>query len=350
MFFKVIGRMTAGFFAGLGKFLYNAIRWIGKKPLTFVTTVLVIGLVALLAFSTNFFGLAGSGSSDGVVRPTERTMNPDGKSTEFLNSLRDVNADKMYEMLSPDFKTLLAERGITNAGVMKTLMEEKLEEITSQKGGRLNYRFSFSIGTKYSDGSVEDVYDGQISSGSVRSNVQFAFKVKDGKVLDVQSTEPVTIAALGINRGESKAAAQIGAVSNNRSANAEKFMVGLTTYDAEKIWETLADSYKEYLTANGVTRDAMAKFFDEQIKKYNADQTGKNGQKIGYDGFVYYRTINFPNGVSSHAYGSILSIGDNPLEPNYTLVLDSTNKIIRIGTVSPADPILSALLKRNSQQ
>jgi hypothetical protein len=94
----------------------------------------------------------------------------------------------------------------------------------------------------------------------------------------------------------------------------------------------------------------MAKFFDEQVKKYNAGETAKNGQKIGYDGFVYFRTINFPNGISSHAYGSILSVGDNPLEPNYTLVLDANNKIIRIGTVSPADPILSALLKRNSQQ
>lgn len=351
MFFKVVGRITANFLQGLGKGFYTFFRWIGKHPLGFIFTVVAIVGVCVAIWGFNLFGIADGtflSSNTTVVKPTERTLEPDGKSVEFLNALKDGNATKIYDTFSNDLKNKLKENGVTSAGVMQTILNDQLEQATNKKNTKLNYQFSFVIGTKYSDGSVEDGFTAQIN-GSSRNNLQYIFRIKGGKIQALDSSDPIVIALLGTNKTDDKANAQVGAMTNNRNPNAEKFMVGLTTYNADQMWDVIADGYKEELKARGVTRDTIAKFFDVQIKKYNENQPAKGGQKVGYDGFVYFRTINFPNGITSHTYSSILSIGDNPLQPGYTLILDKENKIIKIGTEGPADPILSGLLGRKQQ-
>ncbi len=353
MFFKVVGRMTAKFFNGVGKFFFNTSRKAGKSPVGFTLTLLSLVAFGFVLYFTDIFGLAsgnflGLGKSNStVITPLERKLEPDGRSTEFLNALKAADGTVMYNLLSDDYRKLLKQRGVSSPKIMQDLMEEKLTEITKQKKGRLNYKFTYVIGTKYSDGSVDDNYSGYLETNTARANVEFAFKISNGKITDIQTSEPVATAALGTNKTESKEAAQVGTITQNRSNTAEIFMKGLTTFDADQIWESLADNYKEQLTARGVTKDSIAKVFDG-IKSDNA-QGAKTNEVITYDGFVYFRTYNFPNGVSGHDYASILSIRDQPREIGYLLVLDASNKIIRLGS-TPDDPILSAILKRGQQQ
>ncbi len=350
MFFKVIGRLTAGFFRGLSKLVYTSFRKAGRRPISaLLITTLVVGVIVLL-YSTDAFGLTNgtflkSNNTSAVITPLERKNEPDSKSTEFLNALKDAKASVMFNLLSADYRSLLKQRGITDANVMQNLMNQKLEEVTKQKNGRLTYRFTYVIGTRYNDGSVDDHYSGTLEARSARANVEFVFKVNKGQIIDIQTTEPVTIAALGTNKADSQDAAQVGALTNNRSGTAESFMIGLTTFDADKIWESLADSYKEQLQTRNINRDSIAKLFT-QIKTDN--QSGKtNGSVINYDGYLYYQTINFPNGVSVNNFIAILSVQDNPREPGYNIVLDANNKIIRLGNDRAVDPIFSALLGRS---
>jgi hypothetical protein len=88
-------------------------------------------------------------------------------------------------------------------------------------------------------------------------------KLKDGKVIDVRTDEPVILAAFNPTKDTSGGDAQLGVVSNNRSPVAEDFMKGLTTFDVDKIWNSLSDTYKTQLQAKGVTRDTMSKIFDQ---------------------------------------------------------------------------------------
>lgn len=349
MFFKVVGRVTAGFFNSLGKLFFNIFRGMKKSPIGTVLGLIVVVAVGTLLYATNIFGLTtgnflGAGNNSGIVRPLEAKPEPDGQSGEFLNALKGANAGSIYNLLSPDYRSLLKQRGISDAKVMQSLMNEKLEEITSQKDGKVSYpSIQFLRGTRYSDGSAQDIYLGTLQSKTTRLQTEYIFGLKNGKITDLQTNDPVAVAALGVNKGESKESAQVGIRNTNKSSTAEKFMVGLTTFDAEKIWESLSDTFKEELKGRGVTKETIVKIFDDQIKTPNA-AAGANGSRIGYDGYLYLSTTNFPNGVSANYYTAILSLGATLLEPNYTVVLDSSNKIMRLNSISPEDPIMSALL------
>lgn len=347
MFFKVIGRLTASFLHGLGKGFYKVFSWVGKHPVGFLSTVIIVvgGIVAIWGF--NLFGIADGtfmSSNQTVVKPMERTAEPDGKSVEFLNALKDANATKLYDTLGDDYKKTLAERGVSSAGAMQTILTAQIEQATSKKNSKLNYQFSYLGGIKYSDGSIQNAFGGEISGASARNNLEYVFKLKSGKILQVETTDPLVIAILGANKTAGKEDAQVGAISNNRSSTTESFMVGLTTFDADKIWETFSEAYKLELKSRNVTRESMATAFTKL-----AAQLKEQGQKVGYEGFVYNNSINFPNGITSHNYISIFSVNDKPNEFSYLLVVDKDNKIIKIGYGGPSDPLLESLLRRGQQ-
>lgn len=349
MFFKVIGRLTASLFRSIGKFFYLTFRNIGKHPIgTFFSVVVTVGVLALL-YSTNVFGLVGpSGASATVITPVENTASPDGKSTEFLVAVKDARADVMYGLLSDSYKKILKERGISTAKTMQDLVSKKIQDITGQPNGKITYTFTFYGGTRFSDGSVDNQFAGTTEFQGNRTSVTVIIKLKDSKITDVRTDEPVILAAFNPTKDTSGGDAQLGVVSNNRSPVAEDFMKGLTTFDADKIWGTLADSYKTELTAKGVTRDSMAKVFD-QIKRDNASKA-KNVTIVTYDGYTYLDTINFPNGITVNEFISVLSLSDNPSQPRYSIVMDSTNKIIRLGNDSAQDQIFAFILGRGQGQ
>ncbi len=350
MFFKVVGRITAAVFRSIGKLFYTISRSMGKHPIGAVVTIALVVAIGVMLYVTDIFGLAngtflGGGGDNAVVTPTERKQEPEGKSTEFLNALKGAKAGDMYAALSDDYKKLLKQRGVDSSKVMQDLIEDKLTDITKEKGARLNYKFTYIIGTRYSDGSADDNFTGTLESKTARRAVEFVMKVKNGKITDIQTTDPVTLAALGTNKVESKEAAQLGVFADNRSANAELFMAGLTTFDAAKVWEALSDSYREQLTAKGLTQDSMKKLFDE-VKAEN-DKGGANNAALTYNGYAYVQTINFPNGVSVNVFVSSMSLRDNAIEPGYNIVLDKSNKIIKLGNDRAEDPIFSAILGRS---
>lgn len=343
MFFKVIGRLTARFFRSIAKFFYSIYRNTIKRPIaTLLSVIVIVGVVALL-YSTNIFGLANSsGASATVLKAIENTAEPEGKANEFLVAVKDAKADVMYGLLADSYKSTLKQRGITDAKTMQDLVNKKLQDITGQPTGRLNYSFTFYSGVRFSDGSVENRFAGTEEFKGTRNSMTVILKFKDGKVTDVQTDEPVLLAAFSPTKDASGSDAQLGVVSNNRSPVAEDFMKGLTTFDVEKIWNALSDTYKTQLQAKGVTRETMSKIFD-QVKTGNASKA-KNSTIITYDGYAYLDTINFPNGITVHEFISVLSVSDNPRQPRYSIVMDSTNKIIRLGNDSAEDPILPPFL------
>jgi hypothetical protein len=303
----------------------------------------------VLFWVTGAFGIAGlfNTSNATVLTAVEATAQPEGKANDFLVALKDGKASGMYDTLSDDFKATLKSRGINNATDMQNLVTKKLNELTGQVNGHLNYSFTFYRGIRYSDSSVEDDFTGSYESGGNSTSVQVVIKLKDGKIFFVDATEPVILAAIGAGKDSSGGDAQSGVISNNLSPVAEDFMKGLTTFDVNKIWDNLADSYKTELTAKGVTKDTMSQIFD-QVKVGNASKAA-NSTTISYDGYAYLETINFPNGITVHDFMSILSIGDTPIQPRYSIVLDTNQKIIRLGNDSAQDPIFNAILGRSGQ-
>lgn len=350
MFFKVIGRLTAQFFRSIGKFFYNSFRNINRHPVrSLLSFLFTIAFVALFWF-TGAFGLAGllAPSNATVITPVENTPNPEGKANDFLVALKDGRASDMYNTLSDSYKATLKSRGIATATDMQNLVTKKLNEMTGKPGGHLNYTFTFAGGARFSDGSVENDFSGAVDNNGNRTSVTVILKLKDSKIFEIRTDDPVIQAALGTGKDSSGGDAQLGVVSNNLSPVAEDFMKGLTTFDTDKIWNTLADTYKSQLTAKGVTKDTISKLFD-QVKTANTSKT-KNSTTISYDGYAYLDTINFPNGITVHEFISVLSIGDAPSQPRYSIVLDSTQKIIRLGNDSAQDPIFNAILGRSQGQ
>jgi hypothetical protein len=350
MFFKVVGRVTARLFRSIGKFLYLSFRNARKHPYGTVFSLLVTVAVVYMLYATSIFGLAGPSNSANatVITAVENATEPDGKSNEFLVALKDANAGTMYNTLNDDYHKLLKQRGITDAKAMQDQVNKKLQELTGQANGRVKYTFTFAGGARYSDGSAENDFSGTTETKGQRASVTVIIKLKDSKITDIRTDEPVILAALGTNKDASGGDAQLGVVGSNRSPVAEDFMKGLTTFDVDKIWNSLADSYKDQLTAKGVTRDTMAKIFD-QIKTGNAS-TAKNSTVITYDGYAYLDTINFPNGITVNEFISVLSVGDNPRQPGYSIVMDTNSKIIRLGNDREEDPIFTAILGRGQTQ
>lgn len=349
MFFKVIGRLTAQFFRSIGKFFYTIFRNISRHPIgSLFSLVFTVAFIAIF-WLTGGFGLGSlfGSSNTTVLTPVEATAQPEGKANDFLVALKDGKATGMYDSLSDDYKTTLKGRGINNATDMQNLITKKLNEMTGQVGGHLTYTFTFYQGVRYSDGSTENDFTGSYGTGGNHTNTTVIMKLKDGKVTTINTDEPVILAAMGAGKDSSGSNAQLGVVSNNLSPVAEDFMKGLTTFDVNKIWDNLADTYKSQLSDRGVTKDTMTQVF-EQVKTINASKT-KNSNTYTYDGYAYLDTINFPNGITVHEFVSVLSISDTPTQPRYSIVLDANQKIIRLGNDSAQDPIFTSILGRNSQ-
>lgn len=349
MFFKVVGRLTARLFRSIGKFFYKIFRNIGRHPVRSLFSFIFTVAFVVVFWITGAFGLGSlfSTSNATVLTPVEATAQPEGKANDFLVALKDGKASGMYDGLSDEYKATLKSRGIKNATDMQNLVTKKLNDMTGQVNGHLNYTFTFYQGVRYNDGSVENDFTGSYEIGGNRTNVTVIMKLKDSKINAINTDEPVILAAMGTGKDTSGGDAQLGVVSNNRSPVAEDFMKGLTTFDVDKIWNNLADSYKTQLTNRGVTKDTMSKVFD-QVKTLNASKT-KNATTITYDGYAYLDTINFPNGITVNEFISVLSISDSPSQPRYSIVLDSNQKIIRLGNDSAQDPIFNEILGRNSQ-
>jgi hypothetical protein len=349
MFFKVIGRLTARFFRNIAKFFYTSFRNVRRHPIGTLLTLIVLGGVITLLFSTSFFGFANpSGARPTVIKQVEYTPEPESKSSELLAGLKDGKAGVMYSLLSEDYRKILNQQGITSGAVMQELVDKKLQELTGKKDGRINYSFIYAQGIRFSDGSVRNGFSGTAEISGNRRSVTVILMLKDGKITQVESDEPVLVAAFETNKTTEGKDAQLGVVNNNRSPVAEDFMKGLTTFDVDKIWNSLSDTYKEQLKTKGVTRDSMAKLFN-QIKTDNSSKS-KNNPTITYDGYAYLNTINFPNGITVHEFISVLSVADDPRQPRYSIVMDSTNKIIRLGNDSAQDPIFTAILGRGQGQ
>ncbi|HEX2914251.1 MAG TPA: hypothetical protein VH186_25860 [Chloroflexia bacterium] len=308
-----------------------------------------IVILGVILFSTSFLGLTNGallGGNSGIVRATEQKTEPDGKSIGFLNAIKAANAGDIYNTLNQDYRNQLKQRGINDVKTMQTLLDDKIEQISFKKGAKLDYSFNYQGGLAYSDGSSEDDFIATYKDGNGSVNrVQYVFKTKGGGLADIQTTDPVAITVLGLDK-LANGNPQPGTATRNPSSTAERFMVGITTFDVDKVWDSLADSYKQQLAQQKITKESMSKLFD-QIKSDNA-AGAKTGEVINYGGFVHQETINFPNGTSLNSFISVLTVKDNVNEIGYNIFLDTDNKITGWGNFNGQDPILSAIFGRNN--
>ena len=351
MFFKVVGRLTARFFRSLGKLFYTTGRESRRHPIYTLLTLLVVVGIGVLLYTTDAFGLTNGtflGGNSGIAQPTEFRAEPDGRSNDFLNALKAGKAGDMYNLLSADYVAGMKKRGVTSAAQAQTLMSKRLDEYTPQPGGRLKYNFIHVENVAYSDGSTRDQFNGTVEGKDQKDQFVFLFTIKNGKINDIVTNEPVTVATLAIDKSETKDKPQPGTINGTMSSTAANFMVGLTTFDVDKVWNSLADSYKDQLSQQKVTKDTMAKIFND-IKSINTDGA-KTGNTFQYGGFAYAQTISFPNGTSLNNFESVLTVNANASQPGYHILLDADNKIIAIGNFNAEDRILSALLGRGQPQ
>ena len=150
MFFKVIGRLTASVFRGIGKFFYLTFRSISKHPIRALLSLIITVAVLSFLYSTSLFGLANPSSAKAtVIQAVANTPQPEAKSTEFLLAVKDGKGDAMYNLLSDSYKKILKERGINDAKAMQVLVSKKLQDITGQQDTRLNYTFTYSGGARF---------------------------------------------------------------------------------------------------------------------------------------------------------------------------------------------------------
>ncbi len=349
MFFRVVGRLTSRFFRGLSKNSYNAWRSSRKHPISAMLVLLLVVGFGVLLYFTDVLGLTtgnflGLGNGSGIATATKQQAEPDGRSTAFLTALKEGKANDLYDTLSDDFKASIKKRGVANAAQAQDFMNKRIQELAPNSATKLKYQFIHIVNIGFSDGSTNDEFNGTTDTINGKSQFGFQFTIKNGKIIDILSNEPITVSTLALDKSEAKDKPQPGVITRNMSSTAEQFMIGLTTFDADKVWNSLADSYKEQLGQQKISKDSMAKIFNE-IKTINAEGA-KTGQTFKYGGFAHAENINFPNGTSLDNFESVLSVNANATQPGYHIFLDANNKIIGIGSFNAEDRILAALLGR----
>jgi len=353
MFFRVMGRMTVRFFAGLGGAIAGIFKSIIRHPVGSIFTLLVIGGIVAAAIFTNGFGISTSKASDSSVISAEPSQQSSGKSEEFLNSFGKMNAGAMWNLLSDKLKQSEIASGITSGEAMQKRIDSKIGELAKDKS-KPRYRFLWIRGQTNSDGTAQDIFRGDVEWPAAGAQIGklFAYIIntdKDGKVGSVLTqgaddpglTDPLLdVAFPGKEKGKEKDAGY-GQSEAKRKAATEEFMGGVTNFDAKRVWNAFSVTYQNELKDKGVTVDTMQKAFD-QVKK----QTQDSKLKLGYSGFTLRQSTAYPNGNSVDNYWASLQIGDQVQLPDYTLLVDKEYKIIAVGT---SDPFLSSGLGRKQQ-
>lgn len=354
MFFRVMGRMTVRFFAGLGGVFAGIFKSIIRHPIGSLFTVLVIAGLVTAAIFTDGFGIATSKASDSSVISAAPSQQSSGKSEEFLNSFGKMEAGAMWNLLSDKLKQSEIASGVLSGEAMQKLMDSKIGELAKDKS-KPRYRFLWLRGQANSDGTAQDIFRGDVEWPAAGTQVGklFAYIIntdKDGKIGSVLTqggddpslTDPLLDAAFpSKEKGKAKDAGY-GQSEAKRKAATEEFMAGVTNFDAKRVWNTFSVGYQSELKDKGVTAESMQKVFD-QIKKQIVQDSK---MKLGYSGFTLRMSTAYPNGNSVDNYWSSLQIGDQVQLPDYTLLVDKEYKIIAVGT---SDQILSNGLGRKQQ-
>jgi hypothetical protein len=348
MIFRVIGRLTVRFFKWVGKLIYTPFKWFFKHPVGGVFSLLVVGGLVSLAVVTNWFGIpglfAGNSSSSLVVSP-EPSVAPSGGSSLVLSGIAEFNAAKIWEGMNPEYRTQFEKEGF-NVANMQIAIDEAKKTVTETKGEVKYNGFELRrVNAVPRTGGKIELYLGTTQFRENTSSYVYQLQLdKDGKVTSISNPEgeqdPILTAAFKKPKTKEDNAPQSGKMTGTQTPATEQIMAGLTTFDPDKVWKSLSPDFQKALGTQQqkVSLDTMKKTF-EQIKK----EISTSKQVIGYNGYVFRYSYEFPNGTVYSVYISVLQIGGAARETEYAFLMDKSGSIISIST---NDQILNSILGR----
>ncbi len=357
MIFRVIGRLTVRFFAGLRGAISGILRSIIHHPISSFFSLLVLGLVIASWIFFDGFGFDFGSKSDAAVLTAQPATQSNGKSDEFLNAYGKLDAAAMWNLMAEDFRRTQQENGIANAQEMQKRIDDKIKELNGGNNTKPKTTFLWNNGRTNSDGSAFDVFVGDITwavpADKMPKSILYGITSdKSGKVKSAFSQvsrsdagDPILTAAFPTKKtsadGTKAAEAAYADANAARNAVADEFMAGMTNFDAKRIWNTLSPNYQKELSGKNVSADSIQKIFD-RLKKTAQD----SNTKLLYQGYTLRQTVNYPNGNTVNDYFAALQIKDQVQLPDYVLLLDVSGKIAAITTT---DPYLSQGLGRAQQ-
>lgn len=353
MFFRVVGRLTVRFFKGVGKFIYTPFRFFFKHPVGGIFSLLLVSGIITAGIFTQWFGIPNlftpQASSPLVVSP-EPTVPPSGGSALVLSGIAEFNAAKIWDGLNPDYQKQFEKDGF-NVANMQLAIDEAKKTITEAKGVPKYNGFELRQvqGVPRTGGKLE-LYLGSTQYNG-EATTQYAYQVqldKEGHVTAITNpqgeTDPILAAAFKKAQTKETNVPQSGQMTAKQVAATEQLMAGLTTFDEKKLWESLSPDFQKALSTQQkkVDQNSIKTAF-EQLKK----QISSSKQVIGYNGYVFRYSFEFPNGTVYSVYVSVLQFGGTAQETQYSFLMDKTGRIVSIST---DDQILNSLLGRQQQQ
>jgi hypothetical protein len=348
MIFRVIGRLTVRFFKGLGKMLFAPVKWFGKHPVGGIFSLAIVAGLVTLGIYTSGFGLGGlfdgNKSSSLVVSP-EPSVPPSGGSSLVLSGLAEFNAAKIWDGMNPDYRAQFEKDGF-NVANMQLAIDEAKKSVLETKGEVKYNGFELrGVNAIPRTGGKLETYLGSTQFNETVTRYIYQLQLdKDGKVTAISNPEgepdPIMTAAFRKPKTKEDNAPQSGTMTGKQSVSTEQIMAGLTTFDPDKVWKSLSPDFQKALGTQQqkVSLDSMKKTF-EQIKK----EISASKQVIGYNGYVFRYSYEFPNGTVYSVYVSVLQIGGTAQETEYAFLLDKAGTIVSIST---NDQILNSILGR----
>jgi mRNA-degrading endonuclease RelE of RelBE toxin-antitoxin system len=348
MFFRVIGRLTLRILKGVGKFIYAPFRWMAKHPVGGVFSLLIVGGLITTAVFTNWFGIPGlfrSNPSSSMVVTPDPSVAPTGGSTLVLSGIAEFNAAKIWDGLNPDYRKQFVNEGYNVANMQLAIDEAKKSVIEAKGDIKYNgFELRRQAPIPRTGGKLE-LYLGSTQFNDKVS--QYVYQVqldKDGKVTSISNPEgesdPIMTAAFKKPKTKEDNAPQSGVRTAKQLAAVEQMMAGLTTFDPDKMWQSFSPEYQKQLSAQTKKIDLTAiKKNVEQIK----GEISKSKERLGYAGYVFLYSYEYPNGTVYTFYTAVLQYNDTPREFSYGFLTDQAGRIIAINS---DDSILNSLLGR----
>ncbi len=277
-----------------------------------------------------------------LVHSTDPAMKPRPSSTLVLRGLSQFSAKDIWLALSDDYKNALTAEGYSQAGMDKAI-KDTLKELDAISERPTYLRFDLTqVGATRDTGTPVELYNVgiKINGRESQTTMVIKFDARD-KVSDIIAQDPIVAAAFRKTKS-SASLPQSGTDLLSPSFVAERLMIGLTSFDPQKLWASLSDTYQKQLQAKNINPTSMNAAF-QKIK----DDARKDNAKLSYVGYSFVNGKSYPAGNAESTYTSTLQYGDRAGQFEYLIVLDTNNKIQAITTT---DPILNQLLGRQTQQ
>jgi hypothetical protein len=279
---------------------------------------------------------------DTMVQSSDPSVKPRTAGSQVLQGIAKFNAKPIWNSLSEEYKKALTSEGYNEAAMQKSI-DTSVKELETLNEKPTYVKFELSqVGQTRDTGSLAEIYSVSYQLGGRVSSTVFVIKYDQSeKVSEVIAQDPIVSAALRKPKS-STTQPQVGSETLAPNFVAERLMIGLTTFDTQKIWASFSETYQRELRAKGITPSTMA----TELNNFKSDATKQN-LKLGYVGYSFVSGKSYPAGNSETSYVSTLQYGDRAGQFEYLIILDSNNKIQAITTT---DPILSAMLGRSQQQ